>query len=58
MLKNTNLLAGNFETMYDAELAAAMLCTFAEMNGLKEPKFQLEMVAKNFYRLTQKPVRI
>lgn len=58
MLKQTNLLAGNFETLEDAQLAATMLETFAVMHGTAIPKFDLKKVGENFYRLTQKSVKL
>jgi len=58
MLKNTHSLAGNFETLEDARLAACMLETFAAMHGCTMPKFELKKVAENFYRLTQKTVKL
>lgn len=58
MHKNTHSLAGNFETLQDAEIAVSMIVTFAAMRGCSEPVFKIEKIAENFYRVLQKTVKL
>lgn len=58
MLSQTRQLAGNFDTRQDAELAQAMLCTFAAMRGCTIPEFTIVHLGKNFYRLLQKSTEL
>jgi hypothetical protein len=58
MLSQTKQLAGNFDTKQDAELAQAMLCTFAAMHGCAIPEFTITHLGKNFYRLLQKTPKL